>query len=82
MKVLCPHCSSPSIIRSSEQVTRLAREAKLICQNPDCGHTFKVMIEAYLTISQPRCPHPDVELPEAPLTAGEGVQASQRREAT
>jgi len=63
IKVACPHCDSPTIVRSSEKITRKTKQAKLICTNPDCGHTFVVMVEAVKTISQSAMPHPSVHLP-------------------
>lgn len=65
IRVSCPHCESPTIVRNSETVTRQTRQAKLICTNADCGHTFVVVVEAVKTISPSAMPHPSVHMPTA-----------------
>ncbi|TQV61426.1 MAG: ogr/Delta-like zinc finger family protein [Halothiobacillaceae bacterium] len=62
MKVTCPHCEKPTIVRTSEKITRQTRQAKLICTNADCGHTFIVVVEAVKTISPSATPHPEVRM--------------------
>lgn len=63
MRIECPHCEDKAFIRTSQQVTRIIREAKCICSNPECGHTFVILVEAVRTISKPTIPHPSVNLP-------------------
>jgi len=65
IKFACPHCESPTIVRTSETVTRQTRQAKLICTNADCGHTFVVVVEAVRTISPSAKHHPSVHMPMA-----------------
>ncbi len=64
----CPHCQTSCTGRHSAQLTRLTKEVKCICQNPDCGHTFKIFIEAVLTLSPSAMPHPEINLPHSKRT--------------
>ena len=59
----CPHCGSKTIARTSEQVSRLTKETRCVCLNPECGHTFVTVTQAVRTISESACPHPEVSLP-------------------
>lgn len=59
----CPHCGEKTVARTSDQVSRLSKETKCVCQNPDCGHTFVTVTQVVRTISPSACPHPDVSLP-------------------
>jgi len=63
MKFECPHCSSKAIIRDSDQLSVLVKEAKLVCQNPACGHTFIVNISVSRTLYPSRIPNKDINIP-------------------
>jgi len=79
VNILCPHCEWSCTGRHSEQLTRVTKEIKVICTNPDCGHTVKMMIEAVKTLSPSAIPHPDVHLPlskRAEKLLGENTQQS------
>jgi hypothetical protein len=65
-KTMCPHCEGPATIRSSQQLSTLVREAKGVCNNPDCGHTFKMIIEVVCSLSPPAIPNPNINLPMSP----------------
>lgn len=59
----CPHCLSPSIVRTSVMHSKLLRESVLQCRNAICGHTFSAYTEIVRTISPSACPSADVCLP-------------------
>ena len=59
----CPHCGTPSIIRSSRRMTKLTREIAYCCINPECGHTFVALTEIVRTLSPSATPDPSVHLP-------------------
>jgi len=59
----CPHCLSPSIVRTSMVHSKLLKESVLQCRNPICGHTFSAYTEIVRTISPSACPSSDVCLP-------------------
>lgn len=63
MKFGCPHCQRKAIIRDSEQLSPLVKEAKLVCQNPECGHTFIVTVSVSRTLSQSRIPNKEINIP-------------------
>ena len=62
-KLPCPHCDHTALIRHSEQITRVTRKMKLVCQNEECGHTFVALVEAVRTLSPSATPSPEVHLP-------------------
>lgn len=61
--VPCPHCGTRAIIRSSEQISALVREADYRCDNIDCGHTFVVELAIVRTIVPSAMPRAGVHLP-------------------
>lgn len=61
--VPCPHCGTRSIIRSSEQISPLVREADYRCDNIACGHTFVVELAIVRTIVPSACPRAGIHLP-------------------
>lgn len=61
--VRCPHCESPSIVRSSIMHSKLLRESLLQCKNALCGHTFSAFTEIVRTISPSACPNGEICLP-------------------
>lgn len=60
--IACPHCQSPSRIRSSRSISNLLRQLYCQCQDVECGFTFGV--EVYVThgIAPSRKPNPALEL--------------------
>lgn len=83
----CPHCGEKTVARSSDQVSRLSKETRCVCQNPECGHTFVTVTQVVRSISPSACPHPDVNLPirdqspERRKPAGPGYAAMNVRRA-
>ena len=63
MKFECPHCGSKAIIRTSEKLSPLVKEASLICNNPECGHTFVVIISVARTLSPSSMPNENINIP-------------------
>nr|WP_179220704.1 ogr/Delta-like zinc finger family protein [Sphingomonas laterariae] len=59
----CPHCHGPGSVRTSEQITPLAREARIVCETEECGHIFVVQIEILRTIAPSLTPDPNVTIP-------------------
>ncbi|QKV52372.1 ogr/Delta-like zinc finger family protein [Comamonas antarctica] len=59
----CPHCDTPSLIRSSRRITKLTREVTYCCNNPECGHTFVAHTEIVRTLSPSATPDPSIHLP-------------------
>lgn len=52
--VACPNCSSQAIVRSSAQISPTTRECYCQCPNvPECGMTFKAVVEVTATINPP-----------------------------
>jgi hypothetical protein len=62
MRITCPHCGEPARIRTSREISSFTREAYAQCNNIDCCHVFKVLVEAVATVSPPRNPDPAVRL--------------------
>lgn len=58
MLIICPHCKSTAIIRTSKDMTALTRELRLQCSNVECGHTFVAIVETVRTISPSATPDP------------------------
>lgn len=63
MRLSCPHCKHPCVIRTSEQVTVLTRQSVYCCVNAECGHTFVANTEIVRTLSPSATPDPSVNLP-------------------
>lgn len=66
--ITCPHCGARGALRSSEQVTALVREARVICNDEECGHAFVVQISAIRTVRPSGKPNPGVYLPQGGWT--------------
>ena len=47
-------------------MTRLVRESYLLCNDPECGHTFVAQVVIVRTLSPAAAPRPDVHLPIVP----------------
>lgn len=62
----CPHCKGDATIRSSEQLSPLVRHATGICRDPECGHTFRVVISIDYTLSLSAKPDPSINIPLSP----------------
>lgn len=60
--IVCPHCGSRVVTRTSWALSELARESIHACLNAACGHTFASITEVYRTISPPAIHRPGVEL--------------------
>lgn len=63
MRLQCPHCKHPCVIRTSEQITVLTRQSVYCCVNAECGHTFVANTEIVRTLSPSATPDPSVNLP-------------------
>ena len=63
MRLRCPHCDSPCVIRSSEHMSVLTRQSFYCCVNAECGHTFVALTEIVRTLSPSATPNPSVNLP-------------------
>lgn len=63
IRIGCPHCEWPSVVRSSRPVTKLTREYAFACTNYECGHTFVAHMEIKHTVSPSATPDPSVNLP-------------------
>ncbi|MDR1853462.1 MAG: ogr/Delta-like zinc finger family protein [Azoarcus sp.] len=70
MKINCPHCGQRAKIRTSRDITPLTREAYLQCENPECFHSWKVIVSATATIQPSLHPNPDVFVPNSTRAAG------------
>lgn len=60
---LCPHCESRALIRSSEQVSETVREARMRCDNDDCGFSFVAQISVIRTIQPSLKPKAGIVVP-------------------
>jgi hypothetical protein len=63
----CPHCETPSPIRTSKTVTLTFREIYYQCPNFECGHTWKASLAFIHTISPSARPRPGLDLAMAQL---------------
>lgn len=68
----CPHCESPARIRTSEEVTILHRDIIFICNNSECGHSWKAQMSFVHSIAVPSNPRPGLDLPVSPLRRRQG----------
>ncbi|PVX30946.1 ogr/Delta-like zinc finger family protein [Sphingomonas pokkalii] len=59
----CPECGSAVICRTSEQITPTIREARLLCENDDCGCAFVAQIIAVRFVVRGMKPNPALHLP-------------------
>ena len=66
MRVQCPHCSKPAVIRTSKEITEITREAKAQCTNVECAHTWVFHVSAVRTIAPSMTPNPKVFIPLSP----------------
>lgn len=75
MRVECPHCESKAVIRTSERLSELVREASCICTNHRCGHTFIVSVAVSRTISPSAIPKPGINIPKSIYYADDQIKA-------
>ncbi|MCL2831498.1 MAG: ogr/Delta-like zinc finger family protein [Betaproteobacteria bacterium] len=68
MRVCCPHCGTTARIRTSRSVSEISREAYIQCQNYQCGHSWKEIQTASLTIVPSKTPNPRVYIPTSAST--------------
>lgn len=61
IRLACPHCKQPAIIRTSRQVVETYREAWAIC--PSCGFKGKAHVSWDAEASPSLMPNPKVSLP-------------------
>ncbi|MHA6717918.1 ogr/Delta-like zinc finger family protein [Sphingomonas sp. RS6] len=59
----CPNCQGSVTCRTSEQVTLTVREARLRCQNDECGCMFVAQIVAVRIVLPGLKPNPELRLP-------------------
>lgn len=60
MAVLCPHCLETTRLRGSQQLTRLVKECRFICDG--CAHAFVALITIDRTTTPSERPDPRVKL--------------------
>lgn len=65
MRAACPHCGTPSAIRSSRRITPLYSEVRFECPNPDCGHVWVASLGVLHTLYPSAAPNPEVHIPFA-----------------
>lgn len=63
VRLECPHCKTPSLVRTSQMLSVLTKESTHACTNPECGHTFVALTEIVRTLSPSATPDPSVNLP-------------------
>lgn len=63
IRITCPHCRHMTVIRTSRAASRLTRESQCACQNPACGHVFRVITEVVETIVPSGTPDPSIFIP-------------------
>ena len=61
--IRCPHCGEVATIRTSEQLTPLVRELRVVCNDIECGHMFVAQFSAIRTVRPSARPNPQVHLP-------------------
>lgn len=78
MRLTCPHCETEATIRDSWELSPTVREAKVLCNNPDCAHSWIHRFIAERTIAPSMRPNPLVYIPLSPrspaATAPAGAQ--------
>lgn len=62
MRLRCPHCATTGAIRTSEKVSSTVTRHYIICNNFECGHTWRATTEADMTLSPSSTPAPTVVL--------------------
>lgn len=75
----CPHCSTRSTIRSSEQISPLLQRSYCRCKNLLCGHTFTVLSQVSETLVQSAMPNPNIQIPISSRKQLEALMQSQQK---
>lgn len=71
IRITCPHCRHMTVVRTSRAASRLSRESQCVCQNPACGHVFRVITEVVETIVPSGMPDPSIFIPSIFVRIGE-----------
>lgn len=64
--IRCPHCGHKTITRTSEQVTPMVRELRLVCANDECNASFVAQLSFIRELRRSAMPRPGVALPVGP----------------
>lgn len=64
--LVCPVCNSDARIRDSEQVSPLVKDIWVMCNNADCGLTWKAQIAFVYVLSPSAIDHDHMDLPQPP----------------
>lgn len=51
MRVKCNRCGSPATIQSSSEESDSVKKLYCCCRNPECGHTFVMVLSFSHTLS-------------------------------
>lgn len=51
MRINCDRCNSTATIQSTSKESELVKKLYCTCKNPDCGHSFVMMLSYSHTIS-------------------------------
>ena len=78
MRLRCPHCGWLGTIRSTEVVSATVSRHYVICNNLECGHTWRATTEADLTLSPSATPASTVTLPLSSHVRRDVVAAQMR----
>ncbi len=60
---VCPECGAKVSCRTSEQITPTVREARMLCDNDECGCAFVAQIVAVRLVVRGLVPNPHLHLP-------------------
>ncbi|HJW25148.1 MAG TPA: ogr/Delta-like zinc finger family protein [Rhodocyclaceae bacterium] len=80
MRLDCPHCHGPAVIRTSKALGDTVREASVQCENVECAHTWVARIIAERTIAPSMKPNPRVYIPLSPRSPAAAAPADSQLE--
>jgi hypothetical protein len=63
MRLRCPHCNTPSVVRNSERQSPTVTYLYAVCRNDDCGHAWRVDAVAKVTLTPSARPSSKVLIP-------------------
>lgn len=63
MRLRCPHCKSLGTICTTRVFSSTVSQHYVICNNHECGHTWRATTEADMTLSPSATPDTAVSLP-------------------
>ena len=66
MRIKCPHCKCPALIRTSRPMSETVQEHQLQCTNIECAHTWVAHTAAVRTIAPSMTPDERVYIPLSP----------------